>query len=446
MDYWVVAVDDEAMCLTNVRQILSSAGMKVSCLRSGQDLLKFIEKNTPDLILLDLNMPGMDGFETFHALRELEDQGMHRHIPVIFLTGDNNAYAERRGLKVGASDFIRKPFNQDVLLGRIRNAIENQKKIESLTEEAMYDKLTGFLNKANGSKRIADLCAAKSGAMLVLDLDNFKLVNDLFGHDMGDKVLEAFAEIVRHNTREEDVISRIGGDEFLGFFENIGAVDAVESLTKRLNESLFEKCKELMGEFFDVPIGISIGAVFVPDHGKDFTELFQNADNCLYRAKQNGKHGFVIHVPDKMESVPEDDLTRELNRVTRLVEERCARGALLLGQEAFTFNYRFILRFMQRYNGCANRLLFSVEEINKEDDCLAEAVNAFGKILQSTLRRSDIIFHNKSNQYYLLLPGLAGDDTHVVVERVMQNWEKTEFADRVRIKHVFSAITFEEKE
>lgn len=446
MEYWVAVVDDEAMCLTNVRQILMAAGMKVSCLRSGQDLLRFLEKNAPDLILLDLNMPEMDGFETFRALRELEDQGMNRHTPVIFLTGDNNVYTERRGLKAGASDFIRKPFNTDVLLGRIKNAIENQKKIESLTEEAMYDKLTGFLNKAKGSDRISEMCLSKSGAMLVLDLDNFKLINDLFGHDMGDKVLEAFAEIVRHNTREEDVIARIGGDEFLGFFENILEDDAVASLTKRLNISLVQKCRELMGEEFDVPIGISIGAVFVPVHGNDFNELFQNADSCLYKAKQNGKHGYVAYVPDKVLCETEDDLTRELHRVTRLVEERCARGALLLGLEAFTSNYRFILRFMQRYKGCANRLLFSVEPINKDVEVFSEVVNAFVKTLQSTLRRSDIIFRNKADQFYLLLPGLSEKDTPIVVDRILKNWEQTDYAGSVIIKHVFSAITFEDKE
>ena len=90
MDYWVVVVDDEALSLTNAQNLLDKETMRTSCLRSGRDLLKFLEKNTPDLILLDILMPDMDGFETYKALRCYEDETCRSHIPVIFLTGEND--------------------------------------------------------------------------------------------------------------------------------------------------------------------------------------------------------------------------------------------------------------------------------------------------------------------------------------------------------------------
>ena len=151
MGYWVVVVDDDALALRYARNLLREQDLRVSCLRSGSDLLKFMETNSPDLVLLDILMPEMDGFECFHALRQMEEEKGRRATPVIFLTGDVDYKNERRGLKDGASDFIRKPFDKDILLSRIINTIENEKKIESLTKKASLDKLTGFLNKTSGA-------------------------------------------------------------------------------------------------------------------------------------------------------------------------------------------------------------------------------------------------------------------------------------------------------
>ncbi len=238
MNYWIAVVDDEPLSLTNARNLLGEEDIRVSCLRSGRDLLKFIEKNTPDLILLDILMPEMDGFETYSVLRRYEDENAKPHIPVIFLTGENNSEMERRGLKIGASDFIRKPLNKDILIRRIHNTITNSRTIETLTEEATVDKLTGFLNKSSGTVRVSKLCENQTGALAIMDLDSFKLVNDLFGHDMGDKVLQAFSDILRHSTRESDVISRIGGDELMAFFTDINDEKSGLALSERLTTAL----------------------------------------------------------------------------------------------------------------------------------------------------------------------------------------------------------------
>ncbi len=212
MGYWVVVVDDEPLSLKNAKMLLGGEDMRISCLRSGGELLTFLEKNNPDLILLDVIMPEMDGFATINAVRQFEKEARRAWTPVIFLTGENDSEIERRGLKEGASDFIHKPFDKDILIKRITNTIESARKIENLTEEATLDKLTGFLNKARGTSRISDLCSSNSGALMLFDLDNFKLVNDLFGHDMGDKVLVALSNIIRHHIRTNDVVRRIGGD------------------------------------------------------------------------------------------------------------------------------------------------------------------------------------------------------------------------------------------
>ena len=446
MKDWIVVVDDEVISLTNARKLLSAQDMRVSCLRSGQDFLAFIEKNEPDLILLDVMMPELDGFETYHRLREYEEKAGRKTIPVIFLTGENDSEVERKGLKIGASDFIRKPFDCDILLHRIHNTIANTKTIENLTEEATLDKLTGFMNKAHGTAVVTELCGKETGALMILDLDSFKLVNDLYGHDMGDRVLQKFADIFRHCTRAGDIVCRIGGDEFLAFFFKITAEDAVKALAKRLNEQLIAACVELMGEDFGIPIGISVGAVMVPEQGRDYQTLFQYADQALYFVKQNGKHGYAIYSQNEdKETRDGEDLDYALERISQIVEERNnSGGALLLGPEAFSIVYRFNKRFLKRYGGNAIKLLFelSAADAEKEYDeqYIKDAVAQYALVLQKTLRKSDIILQSKQHQFFLLLPELNEHDAPNVIGRIMAEWEKTDYYEYIRVEYAMRRL------
>ena len=168
MGYWIVVVDDEALTLTHAKNILREQDMRVSCLRSGKDLLKFMTKNRPDLVLLDIQMPEMDGFETYQELRRLEETEGREPTPIIFLSGMETNDAERRSLEQGASDFIRKPVHKDILIKRIMNAVKHNKDIENLKEEASVDKLTGFLNKAAGPIKLAKFCEEQTGMLMIL--------------------------------------------------------------------------------------------------------------------------------------------------------------------------------------------------------------------------------------------------------------------------------------
>ncbi|MBO4395995.1 MAG: diguanylate cyclase [Eubacterium sp.] len=441
--YQVVIVDDDPVCLRMAKRMLSKGGIRVSCVRSGHDLLTLIEKYTPDLILLDILMPEMDGFDTYRALQEYEESAGRTSTPVIFLTGESDVEMERRGLKTGASDFIRKPFDKDILLKRIINTIENNRMIESLTEEATVDRLTGFLNKISGTDTISKCCMDHRGALMIFDLDSFKLVNDLFGHDMGDRVLVAFSNIVRNNIREEDVVSRIGGDEFLAFFRDVSDEKSVSALCERLNEQLEKEAEKLMGAEHGIPLGISIGVAFAPEHGRSYKILFSYADNSLYRVKQAGKHGYEIY---SMESDPEsgeEDLETELLRTSQIVEERGdSKGAMLLGQDAFSWNYRYVVRFMERYDGVANRLLFSLS-IRAKGPMFSEVAAEFAAVLQRTLRKSDIIWQSKPNKFFVLLPQLSERDTPGVIRRITRAWERTGYHQRAEISYRSSPIVVE---
>lgn len=121
MNDWILVVDDDTSNLKMANHILSRVQMRVSCLKSGEDAIKFLQDNRPDLILLDVHMPGMDGFETLASIR---GNKATEDIPVIFLTADDDCNTETRGLEAGAMDFIKKPFVPEVLLLRVRHTID----------------------------------------------------------------------------------------------------------------------------------------------------------------------------------------------------------------------------------------------------------------------------------------------------------------------------------
>ncbi|MCR5404238.1 MAG: diguanylate cyclase [Butyrivibrio sp.] len=442
MGYWIVVVDDDAIELKNAKIQLSGDDLRVSLLHSGKDLLKFMENNAPDLILLDILMPEMDGFETFHLLRKLEAERNRSETPVIFLSGNEDSEVEKKSLQDGASDFVRKPIDREILLSRVNKTIENHRMIESLTKKATIDKLTGFLNKAIGTERISAICSGGTGALMLIDMDSFKLINDIYGHDMGDKVLISFADIVGRNTREEDVISRIGGDEFLAFFSGLTSKLAVKALTDRLNEQLVNRCIELMGEGFDIPIGISVGVAFVPDYSRDFSVLFRDVDVAMYRVKQNGKHGVLIceDVLPKVTSGDKKELDGDMQRITQILEERnTPEGAMVLGMDAFIQTYRYALRVLRGYKRGAEKILFSLHPEDEAQTDLSELSVAFIEVLKKLLRNSDVIVQVKSDQILAFLPVISREEGSEVARRVEKMFLENE-SSRVKLRYVAEHI------
>ena len=450
MGIWIVVVDDDPLVLTHTKRILREQDMRVSCLRSGRDLLKFMGKNAPDLILLDIQMPEMDGFTTQQELRRMEEEAGREPTPIIFLSGLENSEAESRSFEQGAADFIRKPVHKDILTKRILNTVKHTKEIVSLKEEAAVDKLTGLLNKAAGTVRVTKLCAERAGMLMILDLDNFKLVNDIYGHSMGDKVLRTFADVVRRNIRSQDVMVRIGGDEFMGFFANMDSETALESLHRRLNSELIKETVKLAGESFNIPLSISIGAVLVPEYGRDYDMLFPLADSALYRVKQSGKNGVRIYGQDGENNLSgENDIQKEFARITQIVEGWHRRdGGISMDLKQFSLIYHFLRQFYKRYGGTVVKLLFILSEEDTAKELpysLKDAAEKFELCLQDTLRKSDMILRHKPNQFYVLLQNLSEEDCPSVFQRIMNTWEAGETHTGIHIEYLMEYVIYEKE-
>ncbi len=444
-NYWITVVDDDAMSMANTKNILADRNMRVSCLRSGTNFMKFIQSNTPDLVLLDIMMPGTDGFQTYHKLRDFEKQAGRDPVPVIFLSSENPTETVPYGLKIGAADYVSKPCDPVVLMSRIERAIENSKMIKGLILDSERDKLTGFFNKASGTQKTAEMCSTKTGALLVIDLDSFKLVNDLYGHETGDKVLILFADTMRKNIRSDDVICRVGGDEFMAFLTNISEEKTAAAIIKRVSDLFAAEAKRLLGNDHDIPLGISVGVAMTPLHSTNFETLFKYADQTMYKVKKNGKHGFAVYDPDAGESDSGADLGKELDRLAEISGERgSADGGFLLGQDAFTASYRFAVRFIRHYSAAASQVVFSVSAQNTTDNT-AGAAEAFSRVLQKTLRICDIVMQSRSNQFFVLMPGKTEQEAEKEVDRIKKAWAESDPTAKINIDHCIRTISFKKE-
>ena len=428
----ILIVDDEPMMLMVTKKILSGK-YEILCAGSAREAIGIYDKERPDMILTDLLMPEMTGFEMHQTLQEKYTE----KIPVMYMTADDTDETEGKGFDLGAVDFIRKPFRADVLLRRVDNILQNREIIRDLKEEATTDKLTGLLNKAGAVQAFKEACENRDGFFMMIDLDSFKLVNDLYGHDFGDDILKCFAKLLHENlSREEDLSARIGGDEFMGFLSGSRDKTRVERLANILNVKFLEEAKQILGPDMNIPLGTSIGAVAVPEFGRDYEELFRLAEQTLYGVKQNGKHGYAVHKKAEMilseDSSPEEDL----KRISQVLSERnVANSALWLGQDAFADVYRFLVRLTSRYKMVAHKLLFTLRPSNTSvrTEAFEEAVKAFGENLHLHLRKSDLMMQSRNNQFFLLLPELDHAYVELVVGRILDTFNETGYADQVRV-------------
>ena len=410
----ILIVDDEKIMLKLATKILFKR-YDIVCASSGAEAIELFESEKPDLVLSDLLMPEMDGYELHRILQEKSSES----VPIIFMTADESDESESHGFEVGAADYIRKPLKADILLRRVANILDNADKIHGLKRAADIDKMTGLLNKTAAQREIGKTCADSQGALLMIDLDSFKLVNDIYGHNMGDMILIKFAELINKIIRSTDTAGRIGGDEFIAFCENVEEESIIAEKSKYLNEKILEAARKYMGEDMKIPLGVSIGAVFVPDEGTDFEVLYKKADKALYKVKQNGKHNYAIYSEDHKSSIHHKN---EMSDVRQIFGERGEpHGAYFVEQEYFKVIYRLAVRLVINYKTDIQLLRMTVK--NAADGDLIEIKNLLIKIL----RKSDCITQS-ANVIYILLMETPSPETVIVQKRIL---EKIKQSDKI---------------
>ncbi|HEX8911201.1 MAG TPA: diguanylate cyclase [Humisphaera sp.] len=288
MGHRILIIDDSPVIHALVRAELSAEGIEVLGARDGQSGIMAAREHRPDLILLDVTMPGMDGYEVCELLQVQPETAL---TPVIFLSGTSTPQDRVRGLERGASDYMAKPFTGAELRARVRVSMRHKARLEMASRRAMRDGMTGLWNRAYLDDRLAAESAAADRharplSCLMVDVDHFKSINDRHGHPFGDEVIRRVAEALSAACRREDVACRYGGEEFAVLCPGVPASGA-EVLGERVR-------REVEGLALDGPDGAvrvtaSIG-VAERRAGTPPTDLVSAADAALYDAKRGGRN------------------------------------------------------------------------------------------------------------------------------------------------------------
>ncbi len=424
----ILIVDDEKISLTKTEHILSMEYQTI-CASSGREALELYRTEHPDVILSDLEMQDMSGCELLEKLRE--DFG--DAVSFIFMTSGHDEEAQSKASALGASEFIRKPFRADVLLKRVYSLLNTLEKNQDPRKNAPTDPMTGLLSKASSGEEIGNLCRSSQGVLMIINFDNFKAVNEIYGHETGDRILIRFAEIINSAIRTSDLTGRLGGDEFVAFCQNVTDETVIAEKTSYINESIMESAKELLGDDMSIPLGASVGCVFVPDSGTDFGELFEKADKALKTVKQNDKYGYAFYREETAEKEETDSYTTDLTDIIQsLAEPSQPRGAYLLPFETFQHIYRFLIRCHANYQIDVWMLLFYIDQMDFFDEedpeaeapeiSVAEAAEELRFVLGSSLRQSDVVTQSSENRFVVLLMKLAPINIETVTDRILKNW------------------------
>jgi two-component system cell cycle response regulator len=289
----ILSIDESELMHRLLRARLQIEQVEIHCASSGEEGLKMAFELKPDVILLDIELEGIDGFEVLHRLKE---DARTRDIAVIFISATTDTMDRVRCLDLGAVDFISKPFDMAELKARVRSAIRVQQLLRMLAQRAQLDGLTALWNRAFFDQRLAaELTTARRNkqplSLILSDIDHFKSVNDRFGHPFGDEVLAFFATVLS-GRRSVEIPCRYGGEEFAIILPDTPVQTAV-GIADRMRKT-FEEHR--WRRFPDLVLTASFGVAdltMIPADGTA-ADLLARADTALYAAKRGGRNRVAI--------------------------------------------------------------------------------------------------------------------------------------------------------
>jgi two-component system cell cycle response regulator len=306
---FILVVDDKVNNRLLLNTYLVSAGYQVQLTNSGEEALKIVVENQPHLIILDVLLPKMNGYEVCRTVKLSEKS---RFIPVILVTALHGEEERMNGIEAGADDFIGRPINKLELLTRVKSLLRIRRLHEDLEQKileleraklqlqqlAVTDGLTGLYNYQYFKHKIQIEVSRSQRhglpvSLLMMDIDFFKMYNDHFGHPLGDRILRRFSNLLFEHVRQIDILSRYGGEEFALILPGTSKENAkivAEKLRTLIEKSYFPLSEKL-------PFGrvtMSVGVSCFPTDAKNEEELIHLADQALYSAKKEGRNRTVL--------------------------------------------------------------------------------------------------------------------------------------------------------
>ena len=314
-DGFILLVDDNPTNLSVLSQVLKGEGYNTRFAIDGESTIEQISEDLPDMILLDIQMPGMDGFETCSILKS--NPGT-KDIPVIFITASVDTDSKVKGLSLGAVDYITKPFQHEEVIARVNVHLQNRYLTRKVQEQAIallyanqklerlanLDGLTEVANRRKFDEYIQHEWLRLTRerqylSVLLSDIDHFKDYNDHYGHQAGDMCLKQVAEVLQKSIRRPaDLIARYGGEEFAVILPNTpleGAIIVAHEIHKNLKSQQISHERSPVDSILTVSLGIS---TLIPTIDLTYEDLVSFADKALYHAKRLGRNQYCVYTKD----------------------------------------------------------------------------------------------------------------------------------------------------
>ena len=313
----ILIADDDRSMRVALQNVLMADGYDIEVVSDGIDAVSSCEKSMPDLILLDALMPNLNGFEACKKIRMLRGSN---HVPILIVTALDDEKSIERAFDSGATDYIPKPIHFAVMRQRISRLLKASRAEVHVRELAYNDSLTGLPNRTmfiDSMKKLIDKVRTRKDmlAVMFLDLDRFKYVNDTLGHNVGDMLLKAVAERIVSCVRTADTVARLGGDEFTLVLDGIEDRQIVANIAEKICKKVGEPYT-FLGK--DIYVTASIGISMYPQDGDNIELLMKRADTAMFRAKEHG--GSYMFYENEMEAIVtnkveiEQDLRQSLER------------------------------------------------------------------------------------------------------------------------------------
>ena len=290
----ILIIDDDVDSLAIAKLRLKKVGYEIESASNGVEGLEKAAQISPDLILLDVQMPGKSGFE---VCKELKLNSELRNIPVIFLSATDDVSEKVKGLDLGAVDYVTKPFDIFELRARVRAALRTKRLQDLLLKYGEVDSLTEIYNRRVLMERLQQEWGRIQRkpaplSFIMVDIDNFKLVNDTYGHPVGDNVLVGFSNILSQAIRSGDIVGRYGGEEFGIVMTNCTSSEAALAADRyriEIEKAVFVARKQEFSVTASFGVSDSTGRA-------NIDELIKGADAALYKAKETGRNKVCIDI------------------------------------------------------------------------------------------------------------------------------------------------------
>ncbi|MBU4304060.1 MAG: diguanylate cyclase [Candidatus Omnitrophica bacterium] len=285
----ILVVDDTITDVLYLKKVLENVNYEVSYAENGNSALSLLEKDTPDMVILDILLPDIDGFEVCKRIRA-NDRFLT--LPILFYSAIRTTDDKLLGLEMGASDFLSKSADERELLIRIKNLLKTKSKIDTAINSSLVDSITNVYSSQYFQHRIHDECIRsrrykRDLSCMIVDVDNFKTINTTFGYQTGNRVLRKIADLVRQNIRSADEVCRYKEDEFGVLLPETNLRDAF-SVAERVRQ--FMALSDAIRTECTVDLTVSCGISYFSNDVKDMTDLVAQATLALRQAKMEGRN------------------------------------------------------------------------------------------------------------------------------------------------------------